>query len=106
YGTSHHALKDRAQLKAGETLLVLGAAGGVGLAAVGLGKAAGARVVPAASSEEKLAFAKAHGADEGVLYPAGALDKNAARALTERFKAVCGAEGAQVIYDAVGGDYT
>ena len=106
YGTSQHALKDRAQLRSGETLLVLGAAGGVGLAAVELGKAMGARVVAAASSAEKLALARDHGADEGVQYPVGSLDKAGARALTDRFKAVCGADGAQVIYDAVGGDYT
>src|SRR3984957_1077810 len=106
YGTSQHALKDRAQLRAGETLLVLGAAGGVGIAAVELGKAVGARVVAAASSAEKLALAREHGADEAVQYPLGALDKSAARALTDRFKAVCGTDGAQVIYDAVGGDYT
>jgi NADPH2:quinone reductase len=106
YGTSQHALKDRAQLRAGETLLVLGAAGGVGLAAVELGKAMGARVVAAASSAEKLALARDHGADEGVQYPAGPLDKTQARALTDRFKAACGADGAQVIYDGVGGDYT
>src|ERR1700704_2492878 len=106
YGTSHHALKDRARLKSGETLLVLGAAGGVGLAAVELGKAMGARVVAAASSPEKLAPAAGHGADEAVQYPVGALDKTQARALTDRFKAACGADGAQVIYDGVGGDYT
>lgn len=106
YGTSQHALKDRAQLKAGETLLVLGAAGGVGLAAVELGKAMGARVIAAASSEEKLALAKEHGADAGVQYPTGALDKGSAKALTDQFKAVCGPEGAHVIYDGVGGDYT
>jgi NADPH2:quinone reductase len=106
YGTSQHALKDRAALRSGETLLVLGAAGGVGLAAVELGKAMGARVVAAASSAEKLALARDHGADEGVQYPSGPLDKTQARALTDRFKAACGAEGAQVIYDGVGGDYT
>jgi NADPH:quinone reductase len=106
YGTSQHALKDRAQLRSGETLLVLGAAGGVGIAAVELGKAMGARVVAAASSAEKLALARDHGADEGVQYPVGSLDKTEARALTDRFKTVCGADGAQVIYDAVGGDYT
>ena len=106
YGTSQHALKDRAQLRPKETLLVLGAAGGVGLAAVELGKAMGARVVAAASSVEKLALARDRGADEGVQYPPGALDKTQARALTERFKAACGADGAQVIYDPVGGDYT
>jgi NADPH:quinone reductase len=106
YGTSQHALKDRAQLRPKETLLVLGAAGGVGLAAVELGKAMGARVVAAASSVEKLALARERGADQGVQYPLGALDKIQARALTERFKAACGADGAQVIYDPVGGDYT
>jgi NADPH:quinone reductase len=106
YGTSQHALQDRAQLQSGETLLVLGAAGGVGLAAVQLGKAMGARVVAAASSAEKLALAREHGAEAGVQYPAGPLDKTAARALTEGFKAACGPAGAQVIYDPVGGDYT
>jgi NADPH:quinone reductase len=106
YGTAQHALKDRAQLKPGETLLVLGAAGGVGLAAVQLGKAMGARVVAAASTEAKLALAREHGADETVHYPAGALDKTAARALTDHFKSVCGGNGAQVIFDPVGGDYT
>ena len=73
YGTSYYALKDRAHLKAGETLLVLGAAGGVGLAAVELGKAMGARVIAAASSETKVALAKARGAAEGVVYPHGPL---------------------------------
>jgi NADPH2:quinone reductase len=106
YGTSHHALQDRAQLRAGETLLVLGAGGGVGLAAVELGKILGARVVAAASSAEKLALARDRGADEAVQYSSGPLDKSAARALTDRFKAFCGTDGAQVIYDAVGGDYT
>jgi NADPH:quinone reductase len=106
YGTSQHALKDRAMLRSGETLLVLGAGGGVGLAAVELGRAMGARVVAAASSEEKLALARAHGADVCVQYPAGSLDKIQARALTDRFKEACGPGGAQVIYDAVGGDYT
>jgi NADPH2:quinone reductase len=106
YATSYHALEDRARLEPGETLLVLGAGGGVGLAAVELGRARGARVVAAASSQEKLALASEHGAAAGVLYPAGALDKSAARALTEQFKAACGEHGAHVIYDAVGGDYT
>ncbi|MGO8974989.1 MAG: NADPH:quinone oxidoreductase family protein [Steroidobacteraceae bacterium] len=106
YGTAQHALKDRAELKSGETLLVLGAAGGVGLAAVELGKAMGARVVAAASSAEKLALAREHGADEAVQYAREALDKTAARALTERFKAACGANGADAIFDPVGGDYT
>jgi NADPH2:quinone reductase len=104
YGTSHHALKDRADLKAGETLLVLGAAGGVGVAAVELGKAMGARVIAAASSEEKVAFAKRAGADDGVVYPEGPLDKEQKKQLSEAFKQACGG-GADVIYDGVGGDY-
>ncbi|MGH8296455.1 MAG: NADPH:quinone oxidoreductase family protein [Steroidobacteraceae bacterium] len=106
YGTSQHALKDRARLKPGETLLVLGAGGGVGLAAVQLGKAMDARVVAAASTKAKLALAREHGADETVQYPAVVPDKAAARVLTDHFKSVCGASGAQVIYDPVGGDYT
>jgi NADPH2:quinone reductase len=106
YGTSYYALKDRAGLQAGETLLVLGAAGGVGLAAVELGKAMGARVVAAASSDEKVALARAHGADVGVVYSSAALDKAGAKALTGQLKQACGSEGANVIYDPVGGDYT
>ena len=73
YGTSYYALKDRAGLKAGETLAVLGASGGVGLAAVELGKVMGARVIACASSDDKLAFARAHGADEGANYGSGDL---------------------------------
>lgn len=105
FGTSYHALKQRARLIAGETLLILGAAGGVGLAAVQLGKTMGARIIAAASSSEKLALAKDHGAADGVLYPAGALDGTASRDLAARFKSACGPGGANVIYDAVGGDY-
>lgn len=105
YGTSYYALKDRGGLQSGETLLVLGAAGGVGLAAVELGKAMGARVVAAVSSEEKLAVAKKAGADAGVIYPKGALDRDAQKQLSEAFKSACGKDGAHVIYDAVGGDY-
>jgi NADPH2:quinone reductase len=104
YGTSYYALKDRGLLKAGETLLILGAAGGVGVAAIELGKAMGARVVGAASSEEKAAFAKECGADATVIYPPGAFAKEQAKALSEDFKQVSGG-GADVIYDAVGGDY-
>lgn len=104
YGTSHYALKDRAGLQPGETLLVLGAAGGVGIAAVELGKAMGAKVVAAASSQEKVDFALRHGADAGLVYPAGALSRDQQKALSEDFKRVCGG-GADVIYDAVGGDY-
>lgn len=106
YGTSHYALRDRAKLRAGEQLLVLGAAGGVGLAAVELGKAMGARVIAAASSPEKLDLARARGADEYVLYPSGALGKDEARAFTDAIKAATGGQGADVIYDPVGGDYS
>jgi NADPH:quinone reductase len=105
YGTSYHALKDRAALEAGETLLVLGAAGGVGLAAVELGKAMGARVIAAASSDGKVALAKAHGALDGIVYPAEFGGKEGARELADRFKAVCGRNGADVVYDPVGGEY-
>jgi NADPH2:quinone reductase len=95
YATSYHALKDRAAIRPGETLLVLGAAGGVGLAAVELGKALGARVIAAASSEEKLALCRAHGADETINY--------AEDDLREQVKALTGGKGADVIYDPVGG---
>lgn len=105
YGTSYLALKQRAALKPGETLFVMGAAGGTGLAAVELGRAMGARVVAGVSSEEKLALAKAHGAGSGVVYPKGPFDDAGRKALTELFKAACGKDGANVIYDPVGGDY-
>ncbi len=105
YGTSYHALKDRGHMKPGETLLVLGAAGGVGLAAVELGKAMGARVIAAASSEEKVALAKEHGADEGVVYPQGPFEKEGQRALANLFKDALGPAGADLVYDGVGGDY-
>jgi NADPH2:quinone reductase len=98
YGTSDHALSDRGALAAGETLLVLGAAGGVGLAAVEIGKALGARVIACASSDEKLAACRAHGADETINY--------ATEDLRERIKAITGANGVDVVYDAVGGQYT
>jgi NADPH:quinone reductase len=78
----------------------------VGLAAVELGKAVGGRVIAAASSQEKVDFAKAHGADEGVVYPAGPFDKDGKRALSDLFKKACGEKGADVIYDPVGGDYS
>jgi NADPH:quinone reductase-like Zn-dependent oxidoreductase len=106
YATTIHALADRAKLKAGETLLVLGAAGGVGLAAVELGKATGARVVAAVSSEEKAAAAKAAGADSAIVYPRGPFDRDGAKALAGLFKEAVGPNGADVIYDPVGGDYT
>jgi NADPH:quinone reductase len=105
YGTSHYALKNRGQLKPGESMLVLGAAGGVGISAVELGKAMGARVIAAVSSDEKLALAKRHGADDGIVYPRGPFDKDGARQLADLFKKACGENGADVVYDAVGGDY-
>jgi NADPH:quinone reductase-like Zn-dependent oxidoreductase len=105
YATTIHALLDRGRLKAGDTLLVLGAAGGVGLAAVELGKAFGARVVAAVSSEEKAAAARKAGADEVVLYGRAPFDKEQSKALAEQFKAAVGPDGANLIYDPVGGDY-
>lgn len=96
YGTSLHALKDRAQAQAGETLLVLGAGGGVGLAAVEIGKLLGMRVIAAASSAEKLAAARERGADEAIDY--------ASEDLRERIKALTGGRGVDVVYDPVGGD--
>ena len=98
YGTSDHALRDRGQLKAGETLLVLGAAGGVGIAAIEIGKALGARVIACASSAEKLAVCKEHGADELINY--------STEDLRERIKALTGGRGVDVVYDPVGGPYT
>ena len=98
YATTYHALVDRAQLKAGETLLVLGAAGGVGVAAIQLGKLLGARVIAAASTPEKIAFCRQMGADEGINY--GAED------LKEQVKTLTGGDGANVIYDPVGGSYS
>jgi NADPH:quinone reductase-like Zn-dependent oxidoreductase len=105
YGTSLHALADRGQLREGETLLVLGAAGGIGLSAVEIGKAMDATVVAAVSSEEKAAAARAAGADRALVYPSGTLDKNASKALAHAFKDAVGGDGANVIYDPVGGDY-
>ncbi len=96
YGTAIHGLKDRAKLKAGETVAVLGAAGGAGLAAVEIAKLMGARVIAVASSPEKLAITKEHGADEAVNY-GGADLKDGLRALT-------GGKGVDVVYDCVGGD--
>ncbi len=98
YGTSHHAVVDRAGLKEGETMLVLGAAGGVGLAAIEIGKALGATVIAAASTDDKLAVCSAHGADATINYASGDL--------REAIKAATGGKGPDVIYDPVGGDYT
>jgi NADPH2:quinone reductase len=98
YATSYHALKDRAHLQPGETLLVLGAAGGVGLSAVELGKQMGARVIAAASSEEKLAVCQQHGADDLINY--------ASEDLKQRVKDLTGSNGVDVVYDPVGGDFS
>ncbi len=105
YATSIHALLDRGRLQAGQTLLVLGAAGGVGLAAVELGKAYGAKVVAAVSSQEKAEAAAEAGAHTTIVYPRGPFDKDASKALALRFKDAVGSGGADVIYDPVGGDY-
>ena len=106
YGTSIHALKDRGHIKPGDTLLVLGAAGGVGLAAVELGKAYGARVIAAVSSEEKAQAARESGADGTVVYARQPFDKDQSKALASAFKDAVGPNGADIIYDAVGGDYS
>ena len=105
YGTSYYALKERAHLKAGESLLVLGAAGGVGISAVELGHAMGATVIAAASTQEKVDFALARGASSGLVYPTGPFDKDGKKALAGLFKEACGPNGVDVIYDGVGGDY-
>lgn len=97
YATSWHALKDRGALQAGETLLVLGAAGGVGISAIQIGKALGARVIAAASTDEKLAICRENGADETINY--------ATQDLRERLKALTDGKGPDVIYDPVGGEY-
>ena len=104
YGTSYYALKDRGQLGEGQTLLVLGAAGGVGSAAIELGKAMGAKVVAAVSSEDKAAFCRDLGADETVIYPRE-MDRDAQKAFSAAIKAAAGPRGVDVAYDAVGGDY-
>ena len=98
YGTTLHALKDRARMKPGETLAVLGASGGVGLAAIEIGKAMGARVIARASSADKLAFAKERGADDTIDY--------ASEDLKDALRRVTGGKGVDVIYDPVGGAYT
>ena len=106
YGTSLYALKQRAELKEGETLLVLGAAGGVGLATVELGKAMGAKVIAAASTQEKIDLCIQHGADEGFIYPTGKLDRDQQKELSTKIKELTGGMGANVVYDPVGDDYS
>lgn len=104
YGTSYYALKDRGYLGQGDTLLVLGAAGGVGAAAVELGKAMGARVIAAVSSQDKADFCRDLGADEPLIYPRD-MDRDAQKALSGEIKKLAGPDGIDVAYDAVGGDY-
>ena len=104
YGTSHYALKNRAELQSGETLLILGAAGGVGAAAIELGKAAGARVIAAVSAQDKADFCTSLGADATIIYPR-AMDRDAQKELSAEIKKVAGPAGVHVAYDAVGGDY-
>jgi NADPH2:quinone reductase len=104
YGTAHYALRERGRIQPGETLLVTGAAGGVGLAAIELARAWGARAVAAVSTQEKLAYALANGAAAGVVYPE-TMDRDAARAFVHSLKAVVGPDGADVVLDVVGGEY-
>jgi NADPH:quinone reductase-like Zn-dependent oxidoreductase len=106
YATAIHALVDRGRLAPGQTLLVLGAAGGVGIAAVEIGKALGAQVVAAVSSDEKAEAARSAGADAAVVYPSGPFDRDGQKALTQLFKEAVGPAGADVILDPVGGDYS
>jgi NADPH:quinone reductase-like Zn-dependent oxidoreductase len=106
YGTTIHGLKDRGHIKPGDTVLILGAAGGVGLSAIELAKAFGARVVAAVSSEAKGEVARKAGADEVVIYPREDMDKDASKTLAEAFKQACGPNGANIVYDIVGGQYS
>lgn len=106
YGTTIHGLKDRGDIKEGETVLVLGAAGGVGLSAIELAKAYGCRVVAAVSTEEKAEVARNAGADEVVIYPRAPFDKDTSKKLASDFKEAVGPNGADIVYDIVGGDYS
>ena len=105
YGTSIYALKQRANIQPGETLLVLGASGGVGLATIQLGKAMGAKVIAAASTQEKIDICIANGADEAFIYPSGNLDRDQQKELSSKIKELTGGLGPNVIYDPVGGSY-
>ena len=106
YGTSLYALKQRANIQPGETLLVLGASGGVGIAAIELGKAMGAKVIAAASTQDKIDMCMAHGADEGFIYPSGNLDRDQQKELSNKIKELTGGVGANVVYDPVGDSYS
>ncbi|EEB82813.1 NADPH:quinone oxidoreductase family protein [Roseobacter sp. GAI101] len=105
YGTSHHALKNRAEIQPGESLLILGAAGGVGAAAIELGKATGARVIAAVSSEEKAQFCRDLGADETIVYSRDMDDRATQKEFSNEIKRLAGGDGVDVVYDAVGGAY-
>jgi len=105
YGTSYHALKDRAKIKPGETLVVLGAAGGVGLSAVELGVAMGAKVIAGASSQEKVDLAIKHGASAGFVYPRLPLSRDQQKAMSDKIKELTGGQGADVLYDPIGDQY-
>jgi len=105
YGTSYHALKDRAHLRSGEWLVVLGAAGGVGLAAVEIGRMMGAKVIAGASTQEKVDLAVRRGALDGFVYPHVPLGRDQQKALSARIKELTGGSGADVLYDPVGDDY-
>ncbi len=106
YGTSIHALKDRGHMKAGDTVLVLGGAGGIGISAIELAKAFGGRVVAGVSSEAKAAIAREAGADDVIVYPYQPFDKDQSKALADAFKKAAGPDGYNIIYDTIGGDYS
>lgn len=106
YGTSVHALKDRGHMKEGDSVLILGGAGGIGISAIELVKAYGGRAVAGVSSEAKAQVARDAGADDVIIYPYQPLDKDASKALAGAFKAAAGGDGYNIIYDTVGGDYS
>ena len=105
YATCYHALRDRAAIREGETLLVLGAAGGIGTAALELGKAFGARVIAACSNSAKAQFAMSRGADASIVYPPE-MNREAAKTFSDAIKAAAGPKGVDMIVDPVGGEYT
>jgi NADPH:quinone reductase len=106
YGTSAHALKDRGHMKAGDSVLILGGAGGIGISAIELTKAYGGRAIAGVSSEAKAEIARAAGADDVIVYPRQPFDKDQSKAVAAMFKEKAGADGYQIIYDTVGGDYS
>jgi NADPH:quinone reductase-like Zn-dependent oxidoreductase len=106
YGTSAHAYRDRAHIKATDSILVLGGAGGIGISAIELGKAWGGRVVAGVSSETKAEIAREAGADEVIVYPRQPFDRDQSKALADAFKQAAGGDGYNIVYDTVGGDYS